>query len=772
MQNTQTEYQLKRKPKKLRYSCSPSNLSTLTIFAFCLTITINTTIAGGRADQHNLMDSFLQNQSNSQIQQQSKFNTARSLSTLSTDIVNNNVLVFNRGAEGVDNTAFETAFSLDKTLTKIRNTSNEAATDNSNTQLLGSLFNTLTTIQKENNSVNMDLQSRNQEANLSPSNLINHDMLPTAVFNRFDLSASDGKHCGEYRIIYHMNNGAGRFFLIFEAQYPNPEPSEGSRGCYTVADFWQKVGQKTKTEALVELEKFFYQGVEHEGINLPAAINFTHYTHETGQIRSNQFVNGPWQLREFKTDIDASGKAVLVADTVKDNPLVELFVNQQDSETDALKTLRVAFNNDFSNHYIDNLLTPEKQSNSPESINIINGFSLGNNNQYNEFQSDSSSSDNTAQKSNTALDAAINNKLDELSLSGYTAQMIRNRAEAMTCGGCHQNSNGAEVAPNVHWPNSGFFVHADERGNLSQALTEQFLPARASLLENYLQEVGAQRCGPACQLGSASSRGGLHGCAIQSDDSIECWGLNHRGQTDAPINLLAKQIAIGVMHTCALKLDNTVKCWGGNKHGQTDIPANLMVKQIALTDYRSCVLKLDNTVQCWGRNAFFYDHDINNLTNVTNIALGYYHACFLKKDSNIVCLGANSSLGDVPSFDKTVKEVAVGLYETCVIKLDNTVECWRGFNGRKYITDNIPEGLLVKHMAISGPRQIACAIRLDDNVQCWGSSSSAPSNLKAIKIVSGPLHTCAIKLDNSVQCWGGNRYGQLDIPVGLTAKKI
>jgi hypothetical protein len=47
-------------------------------------------------------------------------------------------------------------------------------------------------------------------------------MSPTAIFNRFDLSASNGQHCGEYRVIYHKNNG-NRFFLSFEAKYPNPE---------------------------------------------------------------------------------------------------------------------------------------------------------------------------------------------------------------------------------------------------------------------------------------------------------------------------------------------------------------------------------------------------------------------------------------------------------------------------------------------------------------------------------------------------------------------
>jgi hypothetical protein len=52
----------------------------------------------------------------------------------------------------------------------------------------------------------------------------------------------------------------------------------------------------------------------------------------------------------------------------------------------------------------------------------------------------------------------------------------------------HQNSNDAEIAPNVNWPKSQSFVHVDEQGNLSPALTKQFLPARAALLADYWQK--------------------------------------------------------------------------------------------------------------------------------------------------------------------------------------------------------------------------------------------------------------------------------------------
>jgi hypothetical protein len=55
---------------------------------------------------------------------------------------------------------------------------------------------------------------------------------------------------------------------------------------------------------------------------------------------------------------------------------------------------------------------------------VINGFSLGSDNRYNEFQSDSSANDNTANATNSNLKTIINNKLAALNLSGYNTQMI------------------------------------------------------------------------------------------------------------------------------------------------------------------------------------------------------------------------------------------------------------------------------------------------------------------------------------------------------------
>jgi hypothetical protein len=48
-----------------------------------------------------------------------------------------------------------------------------------------------------------------------------------------------------------------------------------------------------------------------------------------------------------KADINAKGEAVFVADSVKSNPLAELFADEGNLDSDSLKALRVYFARDL-----------------------------------------------------------------------------------------------------------------------------------------------------------------------------------------------------------------------------------------------------------------------------------------------------------------------------------------------------------------------------------------------------------------------------------------
>jgi len=77
--------------------------------------------------------------------------------------------------------------------------------------------------------------------------------------------------------------------------------------------------------------------------------------------------------------------------------------------------------------------------------------------------------------------------------------------------------------------------------------------------------------------------GGVHGCVLVGS-GVKCWGWNvYAGlgdgtRTDSLVaidSLLTSgvsAIAAGQWHTCALLTDNTVKCWGSNHKGETGQP--------------------------------------------------------------------------------------------------------------------------------------------------------------------------------------------------------
>ncbi|CAC9523066.1 hypothetical protein [Bathymodiolus azoricus thioautotrophic gill symbiont] len=715
-----------------------TNFTRILLLSTALVVSINT-IAGGRSSERNLMDDYLQNATLINPD-------APAFPSQRSTLISNNALVFNRGATGVNNDDFDKTFSLAKTLTNIRSSS-DATEDGSNTQFLKSLLNTFNINSKINGFVKMDLQIREQEASLS--GLIDN-MSPSAIFNRFDLSASNGQHCGEYRVIYHKNNSDrsndDRFFLSFEAKYPNPEFSKGKKGCFAVADFWKEIGSMNKTDALVQLEEFFYQGLVHKGVKLPAAINFTHYTHGTGQVRSNAFVNDPWQLREFKTDINAKGKAVFVADTVKSNPLAKLFSNEGNLDSDSLKALRGYFVRDFDG-YVDNLLAPERRANNPSSSDIINGFSLGTDNHYNEFQSDSKTTkDNTANAENKDLKSIINKKLAALNLSDYNAKMIMNRAKAMSCSGCHRNSNDARIAPNVNWPKSKYFVHVDEQGALSLALTEQFLPARAALLADYWQKI------------SERSAEKWRFAEVDYSSAINNFGGFYNASNHPNWNTFA-----------ALQADGSITAWGGSSSGGTDVPSGSGYTKIYSTGYAFATIEADRSITAWGD--LRYGGTAPSGSGYIKIYSTSDAFAALKVDGSITEWGDSSSGGSGAPSDSGYTKIYSTRSAFAALKADGSITAWGSSWGGG--TGAPSDSGYTKIYSTGGA---FAALKADGSITAWGASryggTDAPSDSGYTKIYSTGFAFAALKADGSITSWGNSYYGGVGTPYDKGYAKI
>jgi alpha-tubulin suppressor-like RCC1 family protein len=80
--------------------------------------------------------------------------------------------------------------------------------------------------------------------------------------------------------------------------------------------------------------------------------------------------------------------------------------------------------------------------------------------------------------------------------------------------------------------------------------------------------------------GAVLTAGGGHSCAVLTNGTARCWGLNNYGQLGngtttsslTPVVVWALSnaapITAGLNHSCALLANGTAKCWGLNKHGQ------------------------------------------------------------------------------------------------------------------------------------------------------------------------------------------------------------
>lgn len=107
-----------------------------------------------------------------------------------------------------------------------------------------------------------------------------------------------------------------------------------------------------------------------------------------------------------------------------------------------------------------------------------------------------------------------------------------------------------------------------------------------------------------------------HACAINSSNSIECWGLNSNNRLEAPVGEFS-QLSLARQQACAVDLNGGVSCWGSNDQGTTDVPADLPAATKVVAGFASsCALLTDGSIQCWGRNINalpgpYVDFDLN-----------------------------------------------------------------------------------------------------------------------------------------------------------------
>ena len=251
----------------------------------------------------------------------------------------------------------------------------------------------------------------------------------------------------------------------------------------------------------IAVAEFFLTGhTLPSGVFLPPVVKFSNYQSPMGQIRTNQFVQSPWELREFRTDV-TSGAVELVVDTIKGNPVTGLYDSASSFAVNN-PALRTSFLTELTNQ-MDNLLAPEIDG-LTASEEILTSFEPSFPDSFSGFTSISQgNADNPSNQASqdvrtliaSEIAARVGNTIP--ANSTVTEDQVLNRLGAMTCGGCHQYSSsggGVGITDTVNWPlvgAPGAFVQVragnGAEADLSAALTGTFLPLRRQfLLETWL----------------------------------------------------------------------------------------------------------------------------------------------------------------------------------------------------------------------------------------------------------------------------------------------
>lgn len=312
---------------------------------------------------------------------------------------------------------------------------------------------------------------------------------PVAYVNRFDLAATDGSDCGEQRIIM-ASNAQDRAFLIFEARIPNPEPQCGLAACQPVAEFWAELGEIDDAGARgALLRQAFIDGhPDLEAAGFEPFMSGVNMSFGSGQIRSNSFDENPWTLRQFEF-VDDGGLLGAMQVPVSDNSFAPVW-NDLDPHPAGLACRASILAN------LDGLLTEDLAAMGLDLADICDAAESADDKHVAYADELISGSGDFEQ--------AIAAKLDELG-SDITPVQLANRATfASNCMGCHESATNMDLGGGLVGPASTGFAHVSEIEQqscdgepcfmISPALEQELLPARASVLQDFLDGSCEQVC--------------------------------------------------------------------------------------------------------------------------------------------------------------------------------------------------------------------------------------------------------------------------------------
>ncbi len=253
---------------------------------------------------------------------------------------------------------------------------------------------------------------------------------------------------------------------------------------------------------------------------------------------------------------------------------------------------------------------------------------------------------------------------------------------------------------------------------------------------------------------------------------ITCWGADDTSQlAGAELDVDVLDLSLGGGHGCVVDADHQMWCWGRNDHGQTGQPAgaplttptlvasSLNFAAVSAGEAHTCALTTNDQVHCWGANDALQaghqgaaTHEPHQLSGAyTAVAAGSEHTCAIGTNAQGYCWGSNArrQLGGTDSelSGTASPQLVEGGYLFAQISAGAHFTCGRSPSGLPVCWGAGDRGQLGNGQF--GDRGVPLVLALGTGVSVSG-------------IFAGDDHACALA-GTTTLCWGAGAQGQLGV---------